>query len=714
MRKKILLIMILLATSTFVAFRVYNKEDDGKKDKLLGQVINQVLKMGHYKTLNLDEKFSENMYKIYINKLDHNKRFLLKEDLELLKRQNKSLAEEIKTTNYKFFDQSIEIWKKRMLEAEEMCKKILKQPFNFKKNDSFETNPDKQNYPKNQKEKYARWHSVLKYQAMIKLNRLMKIQQAAIESKDTSHVVLSQKDLEKKARKELAEDYKDVFRRYKQINRNDWLASYLTAYTECYDPHSQYMAPKTRDNFDIGMSGKFEGIGATLTEKHGYIKVVKILPGSPSWRQGELKEEDLILKVAQGDSTPVNVVDMRLDEAVQLIRGKKGTQVKLTVKKPDNTIVVIAITRDVIVFEETFAKSAILKIDNSEKRYGYIYLPSFYIDFRHIKTGRHCADDIAKEIIKLKKEQVDGIIFDLRNNTGGSLGEVVKIAGFFIKNGPVVQVKSRLHKSRILKDKDNRVVYDGDLVVLVNSLSASASEIFAAAMQDYHRAIIVGAQKTHGKGTVQNIIDLDRMLVKNADNVKPLGSLRMTIQKFYRINGGATQIKGVTPDVILPDIYDAYNTGENTLEHALKWDEIDSAQYTLWALPISNMDEIKRNSKERIKNNKVFRSILNNTKRVRDEKKNSILSLNIKKYREEQDKLNEEAKQFKKDLSTKTSVKSFMLDEDSLYFKAIMDKSLNEKMSVDSSKFISRKQWIEDLTEDPAVEEAVFIMKEIK
>ncbi len=713
MRKKIILSAILLATFAFASFKTFQNDDD-KKDTILGQVIYQVLKMGHFKSLSLNDDFSSDMYDLYIKKLDYAKRFLLQEDINLFNKYKKAISEEIKNSRYNFFKLSINRLKLRMLESKDICDKILRTPFVFTKNDSFETDPDKLDFPKNKKQKYERWKSLLKYQAMIKLDRMMKRQEDAIKNKDTSYVKLSFKELEKKARKELADDYEDVFRRYSQIDHSDWLSTYLNSYTECYDPHSQYMAPKIRENFDIGMSGKLEGIGATLTERKGYIKVVKILPGSPSWKQGELKEEDLILKVAQGDSTAVNVVDMRLDEAVKLIRGKKGTVVRLTVKKPDNSIVVIPIVRDVVMFEETFAKSAILKVDNSDKRYGYIYLPSFYVDFRHRKTGRHCADDIAKEIEKLKKAQVDGIIFDVRNNSGGSLREVVKIAGFFIKEGPIVQVKSRIRKPHILKDSDKRIQYDGDLVVLVNRLSASASEIFAAAMQDYNRAVIVGSEKTHGKGTVQNIIDLDQMISSSFSDVKPLGSLRFTIQKFYRVNGGTTQLKGVTSDVILPDIYKAYDTGEKHLPNALKWDEIDSVKYTAWPLPIINMQEIKNKSEERVKLNKAFASITKNVNRLKEEKKNSKTSLNIKKYRAEQEKLAEESKKYKEAISVKTSVSSSMLTEDFDAFKAIMDRAASEKSHVDSSKYISRKKWIENLSKDPYVEEAIYIMRDMK
>ncbi len=277
MRNKFLITTILLVAFTFISFDKYQNDDD-RKDAILCQVVHQVLKMGHFKSLTLNDEFSQNMYDLYIKKLDYGKRFLLQEDIELLNKYKKHLSKEIKHSHYNFFNLSVKLLKMRMLEAENMCSKILKTPFNFKKKDNFEADTDKLNFAKNKNQKYARWKALLKYQAMIKLDRMIKIREDAIKNKDTTYVNLSYKELEEKARKELDDDYKEVFRRYSKINHTDWIASYLSSYTECYDPHSQYMAPKTRDNFDIGISGKLEGIGATLTERKGYVKVVKILP----------------------------------------------------------------------------------------------------------------------------------------------------------------------------------------------------------------------------------------------------------------------------------------------------------------------------------------------------------------------------------------------------------------------------------------------------
>ncbi len=713
MRRKIFLYALPISIVIILAFNIYNKQI-GDKNKILQQVITHALNMGHFEELSLNEELSERIYKLYLEKLDYSKRYLLQEDIKEFDKYRKTLTKEIQNSQYKFFHISSNRIKDRIKETEHIYQEVLKSPFNFKKDDYLETEPDKLDFPKNKKERYNRWVKIIKYSTMLKLDRMITMQEAAIKSNDTTYVVKSMEELEANARKEVMNDYKDMYRRYSKLNESDWLSTYLNAFTGSYDPHTQYMAPKIRENFDISMSGRLEGIGATLTEQKGYIKVVRIVPGSPSWKQGDLKAEDLILKVAEGDSTAVSVVDMRLDDAVKLIRGKKGTEVKLTVKKPDNSIVVIPIIRDVIIIDEAFAKSAIIQIDGSFERYGYIDLPSFYVDFKHRKTGRFCSDDIAIEIEKLKKEQVDGIILDLRNNGGGSLQDVIKIGGLFIKDGPIVQVKSRKGKAHIYKDKDKRIQYDGNLIILVNTLSASASEILAAAMQDYKRAVIVGAPTTYGKGTVQNIIDLDRMINTSYSSIKPLGSLRLTIQKFYRINGGTTQRKGVIPDIILPDAYNAYDIGEKYLPYALPWDEIEPAYFQKWPLPTINLPDIKKQSAKRVSTNKTFQNIIENTDRLKKEKEKTRISLNLNKFREEQKALSEESKKYKKLITSKTSLNTFILKQDLNEFEALINKSADENEPVDSSKLINRKRWLEDLTKDAYIEEAAFIMRDIK
>jgi carboxyl-terminal processing protease len=492
-----------------------------------------------------------------------------------------------------------------------------------------------------------------------------------------------------------------LYRRLYQINEKDRLASYLKAYTESFDPHSEYMPPQEKEDFDIKMTGQLEGIGAQLTEQNGYVKVARIVPGSPSWKQGILKAGDIILKVAQGEGEPLSIVDMRIDDAIQFIRGKKGTEVRLTVKKPDGSIVIVPIIRDIVILEDTYAKSAVIKINNSDKRFGYINLPSYYVDFNN-RNARRSATDVALEIDKLKKDGVDGIIVDLRNNLGGSLPDAVEMSGLFIKDGPIVQVKSRDGQPEIWPDQDSRIQYDGDLVIMVNTLSASASEIMAAALQDYGRAVIVGAPTTYGKGTVQTFIELDRFLNNNFAEYRPLGVLKLTIQKFYRVNGGATQLKGVVPDIILPDLYEAIEIGEKDELNAMQWDEIAPCSFNKWPLPVGNMQQIKDLSRERVEKSSTFQLIKQNITRLKTQTKITKYSLNIKEYREQQSKLNAEAKKYDKMFDTETKLSVISLSTD------------NMAMLNDSIKMTSTNAWHKELAKDAYLEEAVNIIEDMK
>ncbi len=698
MKRKIIVYVLPVLVLGIFAFTLLSS---GKKEKILLEVVSKSLESGHFEAYNVDRNMSDRIYKLYLESLDYSKRYLLKEDVDNLEKYRFKLDEEIKGAKFDFFDLSVKIINQRLKETESIYKEILDKPFDFEKNEMFETDPKKMDFPKNDKERTERWRQLLKYQTMVKLSDLLTIQENAIKDKDTTYKVLDFKELESKAREALKTDYSELYRRLYQVDEKDRLDAYLNSYIGSYDPHSEYMQPKEKETFDINFSGQLEGIGAQLQEQNGYIKVASIVPGSPSWKQGDLKAGDIILKVAQGNAEPLSLVDMRIDDAVQYIRGKKGTEVRLTVKKPDASISVISIIRDIVVLEETYAKSAIVKVNGSSKRYGYIYLPTFYADFND-RNGRRCATDVAFEVEKLKKEDIDGIILDLRNNGGGSLSDVVEMAGLFIKDGPIVQVKSRGGAPYIWKDTDTRIQYDGDLVLMVNTLSASASEILAAAMQDYSRAVVVGAPTTFGKGTVQRIIDLDDFVGDSYSDVKPLGALRLTTQKFYRINGGATQLKGVVPDIILPDVYGAIDIGEKELDNVIPWDEISSVAYKKWSLPATNMLELKGNSEARIAKSSTFQMVKENSERLMKQKGLTKYSLNLKVYRQEQAKLKDEGKKYEKMLEAQTKLETFSLTDDL------------KKMESDSIKLASAKVWQSDLKKDAYLEEAVFIMQEIK
>jgi carboxyl-terminal processing protease len=693
--KKLKLILPLTAFLGFALFAL--KQDFQDKNKLILQVIMEGVENLHYTNVEVNNDFSEKIFDLYLERLDYNKRFFIKEDIDQFEKYRFSLDEQIKSYDLSFFQLTKETYLKRVLKVEKYYTNALKKPFSFTENEEIELDPEKMKFAENEKQLAENWRLFMKYLVLEKLYDKVKIQEQKLKSKDSVYVEKSMEELEIESRKDIKKTYDDWFHRISKIDENDLVSLYFNAIVSFYDPHTQYFPPKDKEDFDIRMSGKLEGIGAQLTQPNAYIKVSKIIPGSPCWKQGELKEGDLILKVAQGTGEPVDVVDMRLDEAIKMIRGKKGTEVRLTVKKPDGTIKIIPIIRDIVILEETFAKSIIINSENG-KKYGFIFLPEFYADFND-RNGRQCGDDVKKEIEKLNKEKVDGIIFDLRNNGGGSLSDAIEIVGLFIDNGPVVQVRERNKTPEILKDYDAGALYNGPLVIMTNEFSASASEIMAAAIQDYKRGIIVGSN-SYGKGTVQRFYPFDRM-VKGYDDLKPLGDLKITTQKFYRINGGSTQLKGVLPDISLPDAYEFLDMGEKDNDFPIGWDEITKAEYKTFN-PNFNIQEIRNNSQLRIKNDSTFNTVINYSNFLKDKKTDTKMSLNYEKFVNNELEREKEAKNFENINKVNFNMNLHVLKADSAIIYS------------DSVKTASLKNWIKDLKKDIYLNETVEIIKDMK
>ena len=605
----------------------------------------EILKSFHYSPQSLDDTYSTRIFDLYLKSLDYNKVYFTKDQIDILSSYKTKIDDEIKTNSLEFFDLSLELINGQLKKIQDLYPKLLQNPIDFSVKEDININSDKRDFCNSQAELEEYWRKYIKYQVLTEIIALENEDKKKAENEE-NFVAKSPVQLEDTARQIIKKRYDTRFKRIAKISRNDRFSSYVNAIAGAFDPHTNYFPPTEKEDFDISMSGKLEGIGATLSEKDGYIKVVEIVPGSPSWKQGELKAEDIILKVAQGDNEPVDIIDMRLDEAVRLIRGPKGTKVVLTVKKIDGSIVTIPIIRDVIVLEEKYAKSTILTT-NDKKSYkiGYIYLPQFYTDMNDIH-GRKCSKDIEKEVTKLKNANVDGILIDLRNNGGGSLNDVVEIGGLFIDKGPIVQVKSMESPARQYNDNDGKTLYDGPLAIMVNTFSASASEILAAAMQDYKRAIIIGTESTYGKGTVQRIVDIDRLVSHEYQSQKPLGAIKVTIQKFYRINGGTTQFQGVKPDIILPDLYDKIDIGEKELDYPLPWSEIKSVPYTTWK-SAPNIKDLAKKSASRTQKDTAFTLIKTASKWLADTKDQESIPLEISTFRNKDEKDLELSKKYK-------------------------------------------------------------------
>ncbi|MDX2003338.1 MAG: carboxy terminal-processing peptidase [Chitinophagales bacterium] len=687
----------LLVFFTFTSYTPAPADID--KNKVILDLIVQGLSTNHYKDIPIDDQFSIKVYDLYLKRLDYNKRFFLQSDMDALRMYRMQVDDQVKKGDYTFFDKAIGIFNKRFDQTEKYYKDILDKPMDFTVNETFETDPEKRSYPKNEKEMIDLWRKSLKYQVLVKIDEQLQRQEEATEKKDTSVKILSLAEIEKDAREKVRKSYDNFYTRMRKIDMDEQRSLYLNAITSTFDPHTNFFPPKDKENFDISMSGQLEGIGATLQEDNGYIKVTSIVPGSPSYKQGELKEGDYILKVAQATGEPVDIVDMPVDEAVKLIRGKKGTEVKLTIKKKDGIIKTISIIRDVVQLEETYAKSTILQKGENKVKVGYVHLPKFYADFSH-QGGRNSGTDMAKEIAKLQQEGVDGIVIDLRNNGGGSLQDVVDMGGLFIGTGPIVQIKPRAGAPYVMEDRDPSVKWDGPLVIMINEYSASASEILAAAMQDYGRAVIIGSETSFGKGTVQRFFDLDDFVGSELEGIKPLGTVKLTTQKFYRIDGRTTQLRGVSSDVVLPDNYAYFESGEEEEDYPLEWDEINPVRYERW----SNGKEIKEVSalsKNRVKTNAYFQKIDENAKRLKSLSDSTVQTLNLEQFHKRSNQLDAIAKQYDK-LEKGDSTLAFTTPKDDLVI-----------INSDTTRQQTNKKWHEDIRKDMYIGEAINVIQDL-
>ncbi len=699
MTRKLLLILLLpmlLLPTTGTAFVGSDTDADSfdlNRARLLSFVIRQQLVSHHYSHKPLDDQLSKDAFTLFLKQIDSQKRFLLSEDVRRLEKFETRIDDELASSQVRLPQVAAQTMEQRVADVREMVFSLLDEGFDLHREERLETDPDKIKYCETPAELRDRWRKILKLQV---INRLFALEENAA-AEDAGATAGDEKTLLAEAIDKVRNNQEHLFNQLQEDRRQDYFDVYFNAVASAFDPHSNYLPPMTKEDFDISMRGSLEGIGATLREEEGFIKVVRIIPGSAAYRQGQLEAEDTILAVGEGSDDAVDVVDMRLRDAVRLIRGKKGTEVRLHVRKPDGRRVVIPIVRDVVQIEETFVKSAVLPLPDKERSYGYIKIPSFYRDFEGGMNGggRNSTDDTRKELERLGKADIDGLVLDLRNNGGGALTDAVSVAGLFIEDGPIVQVKNADGKIETLTDKDESVAYDGPLVVLVNKFSASASEILAGALQDYDRAVIIGSEHTHGKGTVQAVIDLDRSLpFPNMDKYRPLGAMKVTIQKFYRISGDSTQYRGVVPDIVLPDRLRHVESGEQYLEHSLPWDQVPAAEFSTWPAspPVQKLEE---RSLARASENEELSEIAREAERVRERMADTTYPLHIDQARERHQQMQNERE------NRPFHGMAALHGED-----ASEDRDLSEK---------ERKAlWTEKTAEDPYVLEAVSVLQDFR
>jgi len=705
---KILAFVALLAVALWSFMPKQKVESDPGRDKLLMELITFVIEKGHYDPAKIDDTFSKAVYKSYFESIDPSKRFFIQSDLEEFSKYEDKIDDMILAKDLTFFDLTYDRLMKRIKESEGFYKDILSKPFDFSKDEEYNVDYEKMPYPKNDEELRTRWEKQLKLSVLSTIVDKQKLQETPVDKNRNTNKIDEPKvekkaddgkkktfaELEKEARESTLKSLNDYFGMIDDLKRDEWFTIFLNSIAERFDPHTYYFAPDDKEKFDTSMRGSLEGIGAKLQKKSDYVEISELIPGGPAWRGKDLEQGDLIMKVAQGDKDAVDIAGMRLDDVVKKIKGPKGTEVRLTVKKVDGSIKVIPIVREVVELEDTYAKSSVVKKDG--KTYGIIYLPKFYIDFEN-KDNRDAAKDVALEVKRLKEQKVDGIIMDLRDNGGGSLKTVVDITGLFIPQGPVVQVKSTGKQKEVLADTDSSVLWDGPLVVMVNNFSASASEIFAAAIQDYNRGIIVGSKHTYGKGTVQNLIDLNQFVRGN--DLGDLGALKTTTQKFYRINGGSTQREGVSSDIVMPDRYSYIDMGERDIDNAMPWDKIDAANYKAVK---SNFDAPIANSKKRMAENEQFKLMDENAKFIFAKKDDNTYNLNVDKFKAKVAETEAAAKKFKALSDYKNNLTFDALP----YEKAIFEK--------DASLAEKKKRWYESLSKDIYVEEALNVLDDMQ
>ncbi|MDR6966390.1 carboxyl-terminal processing protease [Flavobacterium arsenatis] len=707
--------VVAILSIALLSFFPLKEKNDPEKDKMLIELLTFIVEKGHYDPKDIDDNFSKGVYTEYIMGLDPSKRIFLQSDIDEFAKYETLLDDQIKNKDLSFFDLTYSRLMQRTKESEAFYKEILDKPFDYTIDEEINTDYEKTPYAANKTELKDRWRKQIKLSTLSSLNDKLKYEEdkkngvfekandsltasekkRAEKAKKDKEGPKSYEELEKETRESSLKSLNELYSFMKDLNRDDYFSIYLNAIAEGFDPHTNYMAPDDKEKFDVSMSGKFFGIGARLQKKNDFTEITELISGGPAWRGKELEAGDVVMKVAQGDAEPVDIVGMRLDDVVKKIKGPKDTEVRLTVKKSDGTIKVISIIRDEVEIEETYAKSSVVEKDG--KKYGIIYLPKFYINFEN-KDDRDAAKDVAIEVERLKQEGVQGIVMDVRDNGGGSLRTVVDIAGLFIKEGPIVQVKTTGKNKEVLSDKDSRIQWDGPLVVMINNFSASASEILAAAIQDYKRGVIIGSKQSYGKGTVQNVYGLNDF-IRNS-SVGDLGALKTTTQKFYRINGGSTQLKGVSSDVNMPDRFSHIEIGERDMKNAMPWDKIDAAKFEPWK--IENYDAVIANSKNRLAKNPQFQLIDENAKWISKRRDENVYSLQLDKFKKEQENLDAEAKKYKpiSDYKNKLEFKSLpnemaMMEKDSLF---------KEK----------RVRWHESLSKDVYVEEALNVLSDMQ
>ncbi|ROI11680.1 carboxy terminal-processing peptidase [Epilithonimonas hominis] len=680
------------------------QNDDEKMQTIMVSVKN-TLSYLHYSPKPINDAYSQDVYDKYFESVDASKRYFLQSDMDEFKKHYTKLDDYLNQGNLVFYKLTIDRLYQRVDEIDKMTHDILSKPINLDENDELILEPKKRVNPIDSKQQREEWKKYIKYNILQEIETLTSKEEAQKKKKDSvvnnklpdtiKYAPTTAEQKRVKATAEVKDLITDSFRRFKKRKKMDWFTVYMNAYTEVFDPHTNYFSPKNKEEFDMQFTGKVIGIGALIQEKKGYLYLGELTIGAPAWKSKQLTAGDKILKVkSKPNEEPVNVVGMLSDEAVRLIRGEKGTPVTLTVEKKDKTIKEVTMIREEVAIEDTFARSIVVNSKNG-KKYGFIYLPSFNVDFEDPK-GRNASDDIKAELIKLKKENVEGIILDLRSNGGGSLTEVGDIMGLFMNAGPYVQVKDSQGKIQVLSNKSNEPIWTGPLVVMQNELSASASEILAGAFQDYGRAAVIGSPNSFGKGTVQTFVELNRFLNTNDD----FGALKLTIQKFYRVSGESTQRKGIEADIKMKDFFSYAEVGERFDQYALPWDKIEATSYK--KMNGLNIPQLKAEVEKQIAESPSYKLLQQSAEWKEALDKEETITLN-------QAKFNELMKARKAQIDKFKGLDKF---NNGLKFTLHTDEA--ERIKKDEAFAKKTENWRKNLERDFYLEETVDVLSKIK
>ncbi|MCA9666342.1 MAG: carboxy terminal-processing peptidase [Myxococcales bacterium] len=722
---------------------VLPKIEPDPREALIAPLIVGIVQQQHLLAKPLDNNMSSKAFDRYLKSLDPLKLFFLADHVRFLEGYRLKMDDEIKAGDLTLAHKATALMRQRIAVLGKYVAERLKKPFDFTRDESLETEPKKRAWAKDEAALRERWRKTLKLSVLQRVLRMEKslasLEKAKKKAKAKSgsgkgtgtgsgsgsgsgddalqalekaakKIPKTEKARSEKARKDIAKRWSGRFARLAAPDPLDGPSTFINALLHEYDPHTGYLPPATKENFDIRMSGSLEGIGAVLQEDDHYIRVVRIVPGGASWRQGELEAGDLILAVAQEGKDPVDVVDARIDKVVRMIRGPKGTVVTLTVKKPDERVKLISIVRDVIKIEQAYARGAVIQAKGGGEKIGYIDLPSFYGNTRSrrgLTPKRRCSTDVRKLLTRFAKRKVAGVIIDLRGNGGGLLDDARAITGLFIESGPVVQTHGRTGGVDVLRDDDGQVVYDGQVIVLVDRSSASASEIVAGALQDYGRAVIVGTGATHGKGTVQVLASLDRL----ARRMRPpsLGVLKLTRYQFFRINGDSTQLRGVVPDVRLVDPVAYIKGGERRLENALAFGRVKAVPFKRWSKKTSwSVQALQTQSAARQAKTDVFKKLEARNKLLTARREQSVVPLSAKKWRAWIDQRQKELDAVSPDVSkgpARLSVTPVIYAKTTV----VRPRPGSKKKSAPRSE-----RWSKNLERDPWVAEAAAVLGDMR